>query len=95
MIYLGPFLRSYDSALAHPLLSLSRLQRVSLSRSSCVSPVELTDGREGGSGRGAKSYGREKALFKHSILSVTPPLSLLPLSYLIIAMVCVSIHGEQ
>ncbi len=38
---------------------------------------------------------REKALFKHSILSVTPPLSLLPLSYLIIAMVYVSIHGVQ
>ncbi len=34
--------------LPHPLPSLSRQQVVSLSQSSCVSPVELFDGREGG-----------------------------------------------
>ncbi len=34
-------------------------QVVSLSKSSCVSPVKHTDGREGG--RGAKSYNRKRA----------------------------------
>jgi hypothetical protein len=34
---------------------------VSLSLSTCASPVELTDGRGGGSGGGAKSYDGEKA----------------------------------
>jgi hypothetical protein len=53
--------------LAHPLPRL-RQQVVSLSQSSCVSPVELTGGRGGGGERGvgdvrrAKSYDREKAL---------------------------------
>ncbi len=45
---------------------------ISLSRSSCVSPVELTDGRGGEEvGGGAKSYDSEKAWssFNHSILS--------------------------
>jgi hypothetical protein len=53
--------------LALPLPLLSRLQVVSLSRSSCVSPVELSDGR---GGRGAKSYDHEKAWssINHSIL---------------------------
>jgi hypothetical protein len=41
---------------------------VSLSQSSCVSPVELTNGR---GGRGAKTYDDEKAWpsINHSILS--------------------------
>ncbi len=62
------FLRSYDSALRPPTPPLSRLQLVSLSQSSCVSPIELTDRRMGG--RGAKSYDSEKAALsiKHSIL---------------------------
>jgi hypothetical protein len=58
--------------LAHPLPLLSRQQVVSLSQSSCVSPVKLNDrrGREVG-WRGAKSYDREKAWssINHSILS--------------------------
>jgi hypothetical protein len=45
----------------------SSQQVVSLSQSSCVSPVELTDGRGGG---GAKSYDRETwPSMNHSILS--------------------------
>jgi hypothetical protein len=61
--------------LAHSLLpALSYQQVVSISQSTCVLPVELTDGREGGrlgGGRGAKSYDREKAWssINHSILS--------------------------
>jgi hypothetical protein len=49
---------------------LSRQQVVSLSQSSCVSPVEIKC-RRGGGGRGAKSYGPEKAWpsVYHSILS--------------------------
>jgi hypothetical protein len=52
---------------------ISCQQMVSLSQSSCASPVELTDGRgvrEGG-GVGAKSYDREKiwSSVNHSILS--------------------------
>ncbi len=59
------FSPSYDSA---PFPSLSRLQVVSLSPSSSVSPVEL-DG--GGEGVEAKSYDGEKAwsYINHSILS--------------------------
>jgi hypothetical protein len=44
---------------------------VSLSQSSCVTPVALTDGRiGGGGGGGAKSYGSEKAMssINHSVL---------------------------
>jgi hypothetical protein len=51
---------------------LSRQQVVSLSQSTCVSPVELTDGkRGGGGGQGAKSFESEKAwpYINHSILS--------------------------
>ncbi len=51
-------MRSYDLALS-PL----RQQVVSLSQSSSVSQVELTDGRRGEGvlgGEGAKSYDREK-----------------------------------
>ncbi len=52
------FLRSYDSAppppLPHPPV-------VSHHESSCVSPVDLADGRGGGGWPGAKSYDREKA----------------------------------
>ncbi len=65
------FLKSNDSG-PRPLPSrpLSRHQVASLSQSSCVSPVELTDGRVG---RGAKSYERERAWssINHSILSGT------------------------
>ncbi len=44
-----------------PYPTLSRSQAVSLSPSSCVSPVYLTDGGGWGGGRGAKSYDRKKA----------------------------------
>jgi hypothetical protein len=55
MVYRGPgFLsRRMIWLLPHPS-PLSRQQVVSLSQSSCVSPIQLTDGREGG--EGAKSY---------------------------------------
>jgi hypothetical protein len=46
------FLQSYDSAYFH-YLPPPRQQLVSLSQSSCVSLVNLNDGR--GGGRGAKS----------------------------------------
>jgi hypothetical protein len=54
------FSLSYDLA---PPPTLSCKQVVSFSQSSCVSPVELTDGRGGGeeSGGGAKTYVGEKA----------------------------------
>jgi hypothetical protein len=55
-----------------PLPPLYRQQAVSLSQSSCVSSVELTDGR--GGGRGAKSsYDDKKAWtsIHHSILSAS------------------------
>jgi hypothetical protein len=54
--------------LPHPL-PLSRQQVVSLSQSSCVKPVDLTDRR----GNAAESNDGEKALssVNHSILSVT------------------------
>jgi hypothetical protein len=45
------FLRSNDLA-PPPLTPLSRQQVLSLSRSSCVSPVELTNGEGGGEGGG-------------------------------------------
>jgi hypothetical protein len=70
MIYREPaFSRSYDVA---PPPTLSCQQVVSVSQSSCVSPVELTDGiggEEGGGG--AKTYDGEKAWssINHSILS--------------------------
>jgi hypothetical protein len=58
------FLRSYDSA-PHPPSSLPPLsgeQFVSLSQSSCVSPVELTYGREKRGGEEpTKSHDREEA----------------------------------
>jgi hypothetical protein len=47
--------------LAHLPAPISRLQVVSLSQSSYVSPVELTNGRGGRSEGGAKSYDHEKA----------------------------------
>jgi hypothetical protein len=65
-------LRSYDSDPRLPPSPLSRQQVVSLSQSSCVSPVELTNGREvGGDELGAESYDRGKAWpsINHSILS--------------------------
>jgi hypothetical protein len=60
MIYRGPGI---------PTPSPSPVSK--LSSSSCVSPVELTDGRRGGSGGGARSYDAEKAwsYIYHSILS--------------------------
>ncbi len=42
--------------LAHPLPPYSRQQIASLSQSSCVAPIELTDMRWGGGGGEAKSY---------------------------------------
>ncbi len=73
MIYRGPgsFLRSsYDSAPRPPPSHPTYCQPVvSLSQSSCVSPVELIDARRGGR---AKSDDGEKAWtsLNHSILSV-------------------------
>jgi hypothetical protein len=54
------------------LSTLSRQQVVSLSQSSCVSSVELTDGRGGGGGA-VKSCDGEKAFYStnHPILSYT------------------------
>jgi hypothetical protein len=49
---------------------------LSLSQSACVSPVQFTAGRKGkGGGRGAQSYGREKARpsINHSILFALQP----------------------
>jgi hypothetical protein len=84
------FSLSYYFAPPHPL-PLSRRQIVSLSQFSCVSPVEISDGREvEGGGWGAKSYDSEKAWssLNHSILCVLvmtdlsfPKLNLLILSY--------------
>jgi hypothetical protein len=50
MLYRGPWLlrSSYNSAPRPSPLPLSRQQVISLSQSSCVFPVELTDGRKGG-----------------------------------------------
>ncbi len=45
-------LRSYELAPPQPPSTLSLQQAVSLSQSSCVSSVELTDGRGGGRGMG-------------------------------------------
>jgi hypothetical protein len=48
MIYRGPGFLAYDSAPRRkPQPPLSRQQVFSLSQSSCVSPVEFTDMREG------------------------------------------------
>jgi hypothetical protein len=44
--------RSYNSAPRPPHPPLSRQQVISLYQSSCVSPVQLTDGRGGGRGGG-------------------------------------------
>jgi hypothetical protein len=55
-----------------PYIPLPHQQLVSLSQSSCVSPVELTDGRGGrGWARGVESYDRKKAWasINHSIFS--------------------------
>jgi hypothetical protein len=64
MIYRGhAFSLSYDSAFP-PLLPppRSHQQVVSLTRSSCASPIELTDWRGGGGGgERAKPYDGEKA----------------------------------
>jgi hypothetical protein len=66
----------------HPLgpYTLSRQQLISLSQSSLLSPVELSEGR-GGRGRlGAESYDRRRALpsINHSILSGMAPYLLSP-----------------
>ncbi len=60
--------RSYDSdSTPRPPFSplsreLNKLEVASLSQSSCVSSVELTDGRgDGGGGGGAESYDHKKA----------------------------------
>jgi hypothetical protein len=59
---------------------LFRQQVVSLSQSSCVLSVDLTDGKGGGDVRGAKSFNCEEALssLNHSILSVDHPFTLPP-----------------
>jgi hypothetical protein len=67
MICRGPgFLLSYDSV-SRPTLptmlpapTLYRQQVVSLSQSSFVSPVELTDGRKGGRGRASRQIIRRR-----------------------------------
>ncbi len=68
-------LRSYDSAPRPPPSTPPlRQQVVSLSQSSCVLPVKLTEeGEAVGCGRGAKSNDREKAWssINHSMLSGT------------------------
>jgi hypothetical protein len=73
MIYRGTgFLAVLLFGSSRTLFSPSRQQAVSLSQSSCVSPVELTDGRKAGKGvGGAKSYDREKVWpsINHSILT--------------------------
>jgi hypothetical protein len=79
MIYKGAGFLAFVVFGSSPIL-LSRQQVVSLSQSSCASPVELTDGRRGGGGGwgGAKSYDGEQAwssvnhsmLFEHSVSSV-------------------------
>ncbi len=74
-IYRRPGFLAYDSAPRRkPLPHLSR-QSFSLYQSSCVSPVEFTDMKEGQDGRGAKSYDGEKAWssINHSILSAELP----------------------
>jgi hypothetical protein len=52
-------------------LPFFRHQIASFSQSSCVLPVEITEGRGGGGGRGAEAYDRKKALpsINHSILA--------------------------
>ncbi len=51
------FSPSHDSVSPHPLF---RRKIFCISQSSCVSPIELTEGEGGGVG-GAKSYDGEKA----------------------------------
>jgi hypothetical protein len=58
MIYGGPDFLTFMIRLLPTPYPLSRLQVVSFSQSSCVSPVELTDER--GCGGGAKSYAARK-----------------------------------
>jgi hypothetical protein len=67
MIYRG----SAILAVAIPFPPLSIHQVVSLSQSSCASPVRAYIQKGGGGGGGAKSYDGEKALLslKHSIFS--------------------------
>ncbi len=56
------FLPSYDLAPSPPPPPLpSAKQVVSVYQSSCVSPIELTDGSWGGDGGGAKTHDGEKA----------------------------------
>jgi hypothetical protein len=74
MIYIEGqvFLWSYDSAPPQPpsALPCGKLSTYLL-QSSCVSLVELNDGRGGKGGRGAESYNRKKARssINHSIFS--------------------------
>jgi hypothetical protein len=67
MIYRGPdFLAvvRFGSS-PSPIPSLSRQQDVSLSQSSCVSPVEFANGRGGGCLQGTKSYDRKTIKNSH------------------------------
>ncbi len=68
MIYRGPSFLSFLLVVLNshtpppPTSPLYRQQIVSLSQSSCVSPIQLTDGKGGGGGRrGAEPYDRKKA----------------------------------
>jgi hypothetical protein len=63
MIHRGPgFLEVVGFGSSPTISPLSRQHVVSLSQSSWLSPVELTDGRAGeGGGRGAKSYDHDNA----------------------------------
>ncbi len=73
--FIGPsfFAGSFDSDTRPPRHPLSHQQLFSISQSSCVSPVQLTEGRAGG--WGAESYDRKKAehSINHSVLSAPPP----------------------
>ncbi len=64
------FLQSYDWAPRLPPSPLSPQQVVSLSQSTCVSTVELTDG-SGKGGQGAQSNAENPPSINHSILSVS------------------------
>ncbi len=77
MIYRGQGfpLRSYDLAPCPPPSPLSRQQPVSLSQSSCVSLVELTEGKGGELGVGEQPIRTTAPSINHSILSAGLPMS--------------------
>jgi hypothetical protein len=79
------FLRSWDSAPRPPHSTLSCQKLVSLSQSSCVSPVERRE-RGGGVRRGAKTYDvkRSRPPLSHSVSD--PADSLLPNCLLLLSL---------